>query len=64
MEMYSEAHEMLHPEKSEHDLKVVTKRMEEELHLKVNLRLSHFPNSVKRIDPRALLNNNLLLNHG
>lgn len=38
--------------------------MQRDLQIKLNLKLSHFPNCVKRIDPKALLSNNLLLNHG
>jgi hypothetical protein len=32
--------------------------------IQLNLKLSHFPNSVRKIDQKALLSNNLLLNHG
>ena len=39
-------------------------KLEEHLWLNINLRLSHFPTSVNRIDPQALLSNNLLQNHG
>ena len=38
----------------------VINKLEKNLWLKLNLRLSHFPTSIKRIDPQALLSNNLL----
>ena len=46
------------------DLEQLAARMDKDLQIKLNLKLTHFPYSVKRIDPKALLSNNLLLNHG
>lgn len=43
---------------------LVLRKLESHLWLKLNLRLSHFPTSINRIDPQALLSNNLLQNHG
>jgi hypothetical protein len=64
IEMYTETHAMLRPDQTEAQIDGVSERLEKELQLKINLKLTHFPYSVRRIDPKALLNNNLLLNHG
>jgi len=64
IEMYIDTNTMLHEGDDAPDVSLITSRMEAELNLKVNLRLTHFPTSIKRIDPKALLQNNLLQNHG
>ena len=57
-EIFVEMYLKTNSEVQEHQ--AITKRMEKELQIKLNLKFTHFPNSVKRIDPKALLNNNLL----
>jgi hypothetical protein len=68
IEQYVENYDMCTAELSKStktcDLDQLAARMDKDLQIKLNLKLTHFPYSVKRIDPKALLSNNLLLNHG
>ena len=58
-EMFIDIH-LENIEKAEDNVAELAERIEKELQIKLNLKLSHFPYCVKRIDPKALLSNNLL----
>ena len=64
VEMYEENNQIIQNESEMPKLDKIVNRMKNEIKLKVNLKLTHFPYSFKRIDHKVLLNNNLLVNHG